>query len=642
MADLSIKNRQFPAGDRSHAGESFFTLLDHRFAELMSSFCLNEDPLILRTSALVSAHTRRGHVCLNLNEYAGQDISSDAGPVPPGRYPDMDDWMAHLKKSPVVGVPGEFKPLILDGASRLYLYRYWRYENRLAEKIRSMAAERVEVPDETRFKEAIIRLFPASSDGGEPDWQKIACALANLTRFCVISGGPGTGKTHTVIKILALMLEQQQAAGPDAPLRIRMAAPTGKAAARLTEAVNRAKATLPCEDRIIGAIPSEAVTVHRLLKPIAGTPEFHHNAHYPLAADVVVLDEASMVDIALMAKLVVSIPPKGRLILLGDKDQLASVEAGAVLGDICGEALENRYTPQMVRPLSRLTEGALSAANEEASALVDCRVELRKSYRFPDTGMIAELSRAVNSGEADKAAALLANPRDGSVRYRPLTAAIDFSTELRKRILDGYAGLLTEPDPVKALSMLGQFKILCGVNFGPFGVAGVNRFAGRVLFDAGLIQRGLKGREAEPWGWYKGRPVLILRNDYRLQLFNGDVGITLPDPEAPQGPLWVFFQGDDGALKKFPPEQLPEHETVFAMTVHKSQGSEFDRVLFLLPDRPYPVLTRELLYTGITRAVTHLELWAFPPVLKTTVKACIRRNSGLRDALWGETARVVP
>lgn len=645
MALVSLKDRQGPIDAPPGSGEPFFTLLDHRFGRLMASFCPDEDALVRIAATLASAHTRRGHVCLDLKALAGRRVLYDVAPESPARYPAFGQWTALLRQSPVVGGPGEFKPLILDAAGRLYLYRYWRYENRLADRIRSMAAEPLDRLDETRFREALFRLFPDSSADGEWDWQAIACALANLKRFCVISGGPGTGKTSTVIKILALMIAQRQITDPNAALRIRMAAPTGKAAARLTEAVNRAKATLACEPGVVSLIPSDAVTVHRLLKPVAGTPDFHHNERHPLAADVVVIDEASMVDIALMAKLAAAIPPAGRLILLGDKDQLASVEAGAVLGDICGESLDNRFTTRTARTLERLTGQRPPISNGRAPALVDSRVQLTKSYRFPDTGMIAALGRAVNGGQAEAASAMLAAPWDETVRYRPLPSSAEFLSALRQRVLEGYAAILTETDPARALSALGRFKILCAVNFGPFGVTGVNRFAEKMLYKAGLLRwspAGRAGLEPGSRGWYHGRPVLVVRNDYRLRLFNGDVGIALRDPREPRGPLWVYFQGDDGTLKKFPPEQLPENETVFAMTVHKSQGSEFDRVLLILPDQPYPVLTRELVYTAITRAVTHLELWAEASVLKTAVRARIRRNSGLRDALWGETAGMAP
>jgi exodeoxyribonuclease V alpha subunit len=614
--------------------ECFFSTLDREFGKLLETLCKGRFPVIFRTGMLVSALTRSGHVCLDLNDYSGRPAEADDTLIM-DRYPNLTDWMALLKQCPVVGAPGEFCPLILDDAGRLYLYRYWKYEQQLAEKIRLLAETEAPKIDIELFRLGLSRLFTDLDENAEPDWQKTACAVANLKRFCVISGGPGTGKTSTVIKILALMLEQHRALPNANPLRIVMAAPTGKAAARLTEAVNRAKEALSCEAEIKDLIPSEAATVHRVLRPIAGTPYFRHDADHPLPADVVVVDEASMVDLALMAKLAASISRTGRLILLGDKDQLASVEAGAVLGNICGTHIPNRFSMEMTRQLNALMDGSLVHHMDAVSSLGDCRVQLKKSYRFSDTGMIAALSQAVNKGDNPEVIRMLSEPWDTSVRYEPGVSGKAFTENLRHRILSGYAEIFQELDPAKALEKISRFKILCAVNFGPFGVSGINRFAEKALYDAGYIQWNRDRSEEKRGGaWYRGRPVMILRNDYRLQLFNGDVGITMPDPQDPKGPLWIFFQSNDGGIRKLLPEQLPDHQTVFALTVHKSQGSEFANILFILPDRAYPVLTRELIYTAITRAVHHVEIWADPVVLATGIQACIQRNSGLRDALW--------
>ena len=359
------------------------------------------------------------------------------------------------------------------------------------------------------------------------DLQEVAAKKAVTSDFTVITGGPGTGKTWTVMRILALLLEQP---GGE-KLRIALAAPTGKAAARLTESVRAVSETFA------------ATTIHRLLGYLPGSPYFRHDAENPLSFDVVIVDEASMVDLALMAKLVAAVPPEARLILLGDRDQLASVEAGSVLADICAAA-----------------ESA--APNEPLHGAV---VALRRNYRFAETGGIYRVSIAINSGDTEAAIAAL---QEGWRRSRMAAATRCAQTGrcLAPTDRDRFRAFLKTDDPLEALAHLQKFRILCAVRQGPFGVENLNAVAEEVLADAGLL--------APRRGWYRGQPIMITQNDYNLALFNGDSGIILPDPGA-GGELRAFFLSAEGRLRRFLPSRLPAHETAFAITVHKSQGSEF-------------------------------------------------------------------
>ncbi len=601
----------------------YFSPLDRRFAIFMADLSGGSAPAVALAAALVSRHRAAGHICIDLAAVAGRTLDTGATPLP---CPPLADWLTSLQASPVVGRPGDYRPLILDG-NRLYLCRHREEEASVAERLREDALWTAPVYDDALLRAGLDRLFPVASSG--TDWQKIAAALAVLKRFCVISGGPGTGKTTTVARILALLIEQAKLKPDRTNLRIALCAPTGKAAARLQEAIHRQKDFLDCSDTIKDAIPGEASTIHRLLGVEAGlrsafvlvdTPE-------PLAVDLLVIDEASMVDLPLLARLVKRLPPRARLILLGDKDQLASVEAGAVLADICDTAAEG-YDPVLSERLAALTGADLPAAAACANGSVgNCIITLQKSYRFDEQSGMGRVSRMINAGEADTALDLLKSDRHPDIAWKPLPPADQLMTQLGMKAMAGFADYLRCEDPAEAMTAFNRFRLLCALREGPYGVRAVNALIERLLVKAGLVRRDGPGYET----WYRGRPVLIVRNDYALRLFNGDVGLVLPDPET--GRLCAFFQDTDGALRKVPPLRLPEHETVYAMTVHKSQGSEFDDVVLILPDRSAPVLTRELLYTAVTRARHRAEIWGHDEVFTGAVARRIERESGLNEAL---------
>lgn len=598
------------------------SLLDIHFARFAARLAGRDVPELSFAAAMVSSYTRQGHICLDLSSVEGKELLGGENGEDPVVCPELNDWCGKLRKSTVVGNPGEYKPLILDDRSRLYLFRYWEYQEKLAGSIRRCVTGHEANVDITVLKEDLERLFP-TDQAEEIDWQRVAAFTAFMKRFCVISGGPGTGKTTTVAAILALLLEQ---AGPER-LRIALAAPTGKAAARLQETIRSTKDRLPCPDSIKEAIPEEASTIHRLLGSIPDSPYFRHNAGNALHVDVVVVDEASMVDMALMSKLIQALPSQARLILLGDKDQLASVEAGAVLGDICDTGTEHSFSRAFYNDLKKVTgyEIDIQQNGRDESGIQDCIVQLQKSYRFGSDSGIRAVSHAVNEGDGDLAIKLLKGGKYGDIKWKELPRPNALPQVIKATIMQGYGDYLRASDPFEIFQVFERFRILCALREGPYGVVAINLLVEQILRDEKLLKPDRM--------WYPGRPVLITRNDYNLRLFNGDMGIVLPDPST-NDDLRVFFLATEGTLRKFHPFRLPEHETVYAMTVHKSQGSEFDKVLLLLPDRESPVLTRELIYTGISRAKESVEIWGSERVFRAAVSRCIERTSGLRDALW--------
>lgn len=562
--------------------------IDRHFADFICREAVDAPPWLGSLVSLLSTSVGNAAVCLSLPDIAGTAMTTGGED---SAFPHLEQLKAGLQATKVVGAPGDFSPLVLDSAGRLYLYRYWQYEHDLAQVIREKSANAGEVVDETLLAAGLARLFPGSA-GVEPDLQMTAAMTALRKKFCVISGGPGTGKTSTVVKIIALLLEQANGA----PHRIALAAPTGKSAARLNESIRAMKEKLDCSPAIREQIPDAVTTLHRLLGARGGSVRFRHCADNPLPFDTVIVDEASMVALPLMAKLAVALKHDARLILLGDKDQLASVEAGAVLGDICGEG------------------GSDS----------DYLVVLTKNYRFGADSGIGELSMAVNGGDGMHAVSLLAEGSRRGIAWRALPEPGSLGTALSDAVVAGYAAYLAAGTPAEALELFNRFRILCAVRKGPYGVEGVNDTIEQLLARKRLIDNRSR--------WYGKRPVMITENNYALQLFNGDVGIVFPDPDAAGEPR-VFFPATDGGVRKISPARLPAHETVYAMTVHKSQGSEFDSLLMLLPPASGELLTRELVYTGLTRARKSVELWGDQNAFIAAVARRVERRSGLRDAL---------
>ncbi|SEM14435.1 DNA helicase/exodeoxyribonuclease V, alpha subunit [Syntrophus gentianae] len=629
-----------------------FSDLDRHFGRLMEKFSGRNNPAVFLAAALTSRSCRKGHVCLDLPGCAGKPVIAEVqedGPadfipdIPEGLLPvcpSLSSWQEILRASPVVGRPGEYKPLILDDDGRLYLYRYWFYEDLLIRFLEGCADSHTETDfreaEEPVFnwpelEESLHRVFPGDWPTSEyigkkfeepfPDMQRIAALAVLRKRFVVISGSPGTGKTTAAARILALLQRLKRGSN----LRIALAAPTGKAAIRLEEAMKKACGSFSPEFQ-----PEKAMTLHRLLGVIPGSPYFRHNPDNPLPYDLVVVDEASMVDLPLMAKLVSALYPTSRLLLLGDRDQLASVEAGAVLGDLCGLVEgENSYSPAFLENIGKIA-GVPFVFPKTAgpqSPLADSIIFLRKNYRFDKESGIGQLSSAVNQGNFEGALSILKSAHFADIGWQVLPESQNLGLGLKNAVLSYFKEYLqavrNSEDLERLFTLFERFRILCAFRRGSFGVLAVNVLLENLLRSEGLIYGD--GR------WYPGRPVMITQNDYALELFNGDVGLTLPD--RTDGGLSVFFRDPEKGFRHFAPFRLPEHESVYAMTIHKSQGSEFDEVLMLLSDRETPLLTRELVYTGVTRAKKRLSLWGREDSLRKAISRRTERISGLRSAL---------
>ncbi len=606
-----------------------FSPLDRHFARFIARLSGDDEGMLPAAALLASSQTARGHVCADLPALAGKSIAESLGEWEPEgeelsglRFPEIDDWLGALRRSPAVGAPREYKPLILDERGRLYLYRYWRYERDLIEIINERTAVLREGVDLKLLKSGLARLFPDSPE--RPDWRRLAALAAVTRRFTVISGGPGTGKTTAVAAILALCMEQARAR--KTRFRAALAAPTGKAAARLQATIRSALPSLACDDEIKNCFPEEAFTVHRLLGAIAGSPYFRHDRDNPLPHELVVVDESSMTDLALMAKLARAVRSEAALLLIGDKDQLSSVEAGAVLGDICDTGAEHAFSGEFAALASSAAGVDVAArAGAHGSGIGDSIMLLRKSYRFGSSSGIGALAAAIREGRSARALEILEKGEYPDIAFFEVSDAHSVRKRLSSIIDGGYAAFVHAAGPEEALALLGRAVILCALRKGPFGVEGVNAF-----IEGSLIARGQISPEGR---FYPGRPIMITRNDYEQRLYNGDTGIVRRD-EAAGGALRVFFPGEPGNPRSLPPIRLPAHETMYAVSIHKSQGSEFDRVVIVLPPQAGPLLTRELLYTAVTRARGSVEVWGRGELIAAAIENPVRRHSGLREALW--------
>lgn len=581
--------------------------IDQQFAAFICRLAGSDSETLGAVAAQLSAAVGQGDICLDLVELFAADAAA---------------CIELLRTFTVVGAPGEYRPLVLDEGGRLYLHRYWQYESSLVAAIRGMVAHRPAV-DVSVLTAGLARLFPGREE--ETDWQQVAAATAVRSRFAVISGGPGTGKTSTVVKIIALLLEQP---GSE-KLRIALAAPTGKAAARLKESLHASRSSLQLDEGLAAAFPEEVATIHRILGVLPGSGRFRHDSGNLLPFEVVVIDEASMVPLPLLSKVVSALAPGARLILLGDRDQLSSVEAGAVLGDICATGEQHAFSPEFASFAAAVTGRALAPAEVAAAAplLADGVVMLQKNYRFDSDSGIGALSRAINAGAGAAALAALRRGVYADVCLQPVAAPRELELRLIQPVVAGFRAYLAAADPDTALTLFDRFRVLCALRQGSYGAVGINRTIENCLAASGLI--------APRKEWYPGRPVMITVNDYSRRLFNGDIGITLSDPDN-GGQLAVWFRTADGGVRKMSPCRLPPHETVYAMTVHKSQGSEFERLLLIIPPFDSQLLTREILYTGLTRARKALEVWCNEEIFVAAVARQISRRSGLRQALWGE------
>lgn len=547
--------------------------------------------LLGAAGARVSAERRRGHACVPLATLSelpplDADWRGVSAGTPDLVLPPESEWRDALAAAASIGLCGDGtspSPLVVDGG-RVYLFRYWSAERRLGRNLRRLITAPAE-PMSAAVEPLFARLFPLS-DGG-PDLQAEAARVALARRLAVVTGGPGTGKTTTVARILALLL------AADPARRVALAAPTGKAAARLREAVEGELARLDLPPGLRERIPAHGRTLHRLLGYRPGDDRFTRDAERPLTEDVVIVDEASMVDLLLMDSLFVALRPDARVVLLGDHRQLASVETGAVLGDFC-----------------RLAIGA-------PEPLGGTVVELRRSYRFEERPGIGATAAAMRTGDADAAVAAMhdADQADVSLCDHPTDAA-----DILAPIAPALDEFLEETDPATALARLAAFRILCATYLGPWGVDAMTA----------LVERRLRGQGRDLSGVHHDhQPVLVTSNDYATGLFNGDVGVVLES----DGVKRAWFADGAGSVRAIAPARLPAHRPAWALTVHKSQGSEFDHVVLVLPAGDSRVLSRELLYTAVTRARRRVDVFGTAETVATALGRVTDRRSGLAEAL---------
>ncbi|WP_414450046.1 AAA family ATPase [Burkholderia sp. 22PA0099] len=708
-----------------------------------------------RAAFAASRATAAGHVCISLGALAQRyDTTLDAV---------RDELAASGVAAFGRAAPGADCPLVIDPEGRLYLARYFDYETRLADALvlhaRAGAADALAggAGTEPQALRASLDRFFAAPRAGEIDWQRVAAVVALGGRVTIVSGGPGTGKTTTVVGVIACLLEMQPA------LRIALAAPTGKAAQRMQEALHARASNLPPE--LAARLPQTSFTLHRLLGWLPGG-RFRHHRDNPLPYDLVVIDEASMIDVALAAHLFDALAPGARLVLLGDKDQLAAVEAGAVFAELSarpafsaagceriaavlgvsaaefvaalpGEASKpdwaNDSVAQAAVPVRRVAarkaadaaaadkpaQGSLFDFDDDAAAsvvsapsaveaprpdlpetdatfsgapldawiepaelswldtwqideahpaasgairsepvpeagfgpatlqhahrtalspLADSVVWLERNYRFGLDSPIGRLSLAIRRGDAQAALDTLSTDADAAARF-DADGGDALAAATLDRLAAGFAAYgdslrdalaAAEPDPLPLFDALNRFRVLCATRSGARGADEINQRL------AALVRRRVRVPLAVGAHWFAGRPVMVTRNDYALGLFNGDIGIALPDP---RGALRVWFRGADGQLRAVSPAALPPHDTAFALTVHKSQGSEFDEAALVLPAAFGRVLSRELVYTAITRARQRVQVIGPRAVLAQAIATRTQRDSGLAARMADAAAR---
>jgi len=607
--------------------EGIIAALDFEFGRFLRRLDSVADDAVILGGVLAAYMSRQGHVCIDLQQVTGKFIFQNKLKNKCEidiKAPPVKQWIEVLRESKLVGLPGTYRPLILDDRGRLYLYRYWKYERDLAHQILQKITSEVDDIDFDLLRDGLNRFFDPME---VTDWQKVAAITALTQKFCIISGGPGTGKTSTVVKILALMLEQD--VRQENHLNIGLAAPTGKAAARLNESITNAKAQLNCSDEIKQAIPENATTLHRLLGARWRSSRFKHHRDNPLHHDVLVVDEASMVDLALMSKLLDATPDHTKIILLGDRDQLASVEAGAVLGDLCGNIRQNQFTRNFWDLLVQRCDIELphQSITDQNWPLTNAIVHLKKSYRFARDSGIKILSDAVNTDNVEQALSALNAADKNDVMLADYDKKEDFTEALKILVIQHFETYMNRREPRQILEDFNRFRILCAHRRGPLGSEQINDTVDEMIRTRFGIPRSKQ--------WFAGKPIMISQNDYTIKLRNGDIGIALPNPEQ-NGELYIYFLSEDQSIRKIPPSRLPAYETVFATTVHKSQGSEFDKVLLIMPNKVSEILTRELFYTAITRAKEQFTVWGREGLIRKTISQQIKRSSGLRDRLWEE------
>ena len=594
-----VRNATTSALDDLHA-RGHLADIDRHFGAFAAEVDGGRESGVALAAALASAHAREGHTCLVMETVAGRRWP-DADRV---ELPALRPWLDALAASPAVSANGggERRPLVLDGRGRLYLERLWTAERQVAHRMRELAraVESGLAPAPERLEAALDRFFPRPAPSERP---RAAARAAAEHRLCVVTGGPGTGKTTTVAGIVALLIEL----GLAAPGRIALAAPTGKAAARLQESVRERCRALASATPALAEFTAEASTVHRLLLGLG-------RAGGKLAADALVVDECSMVDLSLMGRILRALPEGARLVLLGDASQLASVQPGAVFADLCG------------------------ADEETGSSLHRCIARLDHNWRFDEAGGVGRLAAGIVRGDADAALAALDDPAATSTELCPLLDGAGFA-RLAAAFADEHAAPLVRAMREGGPSVTGvasgaapfqRFQVLCAHRSGPFGSERFNA----------LVERRLRARGLAPSGddFYPGRPLIVTRNDPRTGLSNGDTGVVVLDENGRRRVRFPELRDEQEQPRLVAPARLPAHESYFALTVHRAQGSEYDEVVVVPGPVASRVATRELLYTAVTRARRRVIVHGTRESIAAALGRRTQRASGLRDALLAPAA----
>lgn len=573
-----------------------FRPLDRVLADRICQWHQSDDALLWHTAVLTSFALQQGHTCLWPEQAMLESPYRDYALFGGMELPPADDWLQHLSQFEL-SAHGT-SPLVVEN-DRVYLRRYWQFEQELAEFLQRTAPSAVTLSAERKreLHQKLDQFFPP----GEADinWQRVAALNCLLDPTHIIIGGPGTGKTYTVTRILALFC----AVSETRPL-IRLAAPTGKAAGRLAEAINHAKQSLNLDLVDSSAIPDTAQTLHRLLGVIPNQLQFRHHRDNPIDADILLIDEVSMVDLPMMARLTRAIAPHTRVILLGDADQLPSVAAGSVLADLVDKPHPG-FSSQRLSELKKL-DPKLSLQSHDPSR--DFVTELRHSRRFSESSGIGQLAKAVIAGQASHARTLFSQYED--IQWQPVT---DLRQTIRQWAQQHYACVAQQDTLTAAFAQLKTFRVLCATREGERGTEQINE---QITTQLNPQRRA----------FYQGQPIMVNQNHYGLKLFNGDIGLIWPDAK---GQLLAWFEQDSGH-RPVALGRLPGFETVYAMTIHKTQGSEFDHVAMLLPDIEHSLITRELLYTGITRAKKQCDVISPVATWDHGVSSAVTRWAGLR------------
>lgn len=627
------------------------TPLNYHFARMIHEkqqpygYTSLQQNLAVLLAALMSFHTQKGNSCLLLSGQSDKNLFDLNYAKSQREY--LDAIMQKIERiSPLAWAealrghcafsenPEQIAPMLFQG-ERLYFYRYWLAENRLARYIKQAVTQPLNNLNTAQDRLIMQRLYPLQAP---IDWQALAVAGALNRRFYVISGGPGTGKTHTVARLLAGLQLKQNALGLNA-LNIALAAPTGKAASRLKESIAKnlldAKEGLisqfePTSDEyqiILNNVPTVASTLHRLLgiSPFSEKPKYH--ARNPLPYDLLVLDEASMIDLHLMEKLIEALDDKTRLILLGDENQLASVEAGAIMGEL--GALKGGYSQAQRDYFNAVTGYELPPQNVTPISDALCRlVHSRRFADYPHIGELAELVNEKKALESWECFARLAGLTHFAYESNPTAVIAQKAAEYYEAYLNLVQQRVADPYSVSVEKIFNAFqavRFLSALRVGNLGVENLNEVVAQKLKQCGLVQFGQSSEN------YYGKPLLITENAAQYHIFSGDIGIILPDE---QGQRRVYFDSlAEGGYLNISPNRLPAYEVGYVMTVHKSQGSEFDHTLLILPQQLSPVLCKELIYTAITRAKKAFSLFGDEAVWLKAVSKQIQRQSGLKAQL---------